>query len=313
MMHLSHTLPWNGLSRHFEFVGENKAFYGHPSALFPKRDEHEESDGLHFARVFADTIEEFAKTERKKFPAKLDMSVPLFPDELLDEERYHLQPYESNDNTCLPLKKEMQTVDVWKKEGADGFSTSHGYLADAVKFLIQQHQSRALLTLCQAVPLSQLFHLSWGHGFGVYLQAYYSFRIYVFLNVAYSVQQDLLVKGKKGFNIFAIDALRSEVVQLFSNDDYSVQFVGHRQFWEKYVQNPSYNQKDTVFHDPAEVDAGDLKQYLANCFRDIYLYDMMLKECGQQSTKDYWINEIVLTLNYMFRPLSLPEPDLTTS
>lgn len=308
-MHLSHTIPWNNVSRHFEFIGDNKAFYGHPTALFPKKDEREVSDLMHFVRVFADTIDEFALTERKKFPAKLDQSQPLFDDALLEPERFNLQPYSSNDNSCIPLRDEMQTVDFWKTEGAEGFWTMHGYLADAVKFLIQQHQSRALLTLCQAVPLSHLFNLSWGHGFGVYLQAYYSFRIYVYLNLAYSVQQDLLVKSKKSFKLFDIPGLRREVMELLSNYDYSAQFISHRQFWEKFVQNPTYNGVGTTFQDPAEVDPAALKQYLANCFEDIYLYDMLLKECGKKDTKQFWINDIILTMNFMFQPLSLPDPD----
>ncbi|KPA82515.1 hypothetical protein ABB37_03567 [Leptomonas pyrrhocoris] len=308
-MHLSHTIPWNQFSRHFEFIRENKAIYGQPTAIFPKKDEHEVSDGLHFARVFADTVDEFAVTERKKFPAKMDMSVPLFADELLDPERFHLSPYSSNDNSCIPLNEDMQQVSFWKKESENGFSTEHGYLADAVKFLIQQHQSGALLTLCQAVPLQGLFNLHWGHGFGVYLLAYHSFRIYVFLNLVYSVQQDLLTKGKKAFKIFDVPALKREVLELFSNNDYSAQYIAHRQFWDKYVQNPRSDMEGTVFQDPAEVDPADLKQYLANCFRDIYLYDMMLKECGQEKTKEFWVNDFILTLNFMFQPLSLPTPE----
>ncbi|KPI88227.1 hypothetical protein ABL78_2651 [Leptomonas seymouri] len=312
-MHLSHTLPWNLFSRHLEFIRENKAVYGNPTTLFPKGDEHEVSDGLHFVRVLADTIDEFSATERKKFPKELDRGLPLFSDELLDPERFHLSPYSSNDNSCIPLNKDMQQLSFWEKEAEEGFSTAHGFLADAVKFLIEQHQSRALLTLCQAVPLDGLSNLHWGHGFGVYLLPYYSFRIYVLLNVAYSVQQELLVKGKKAFRIFEIPLLKKTVLNAFQNDDYSAQFIAHRQFWEKYVQNPRYNMEGTIFQDPAEVDPGDLKQYLANCFRDIYLYDMIMKECWQRDTKEFWIRDFICTLNCMFQQLSLPEPDQAVS
>jgi hypothetical protein len=313
-MHLSHTIPWNNASRHFEFVANNKAYYGHHTGLFPKQDERQVSDIMHFVRVFVDAVDEFAVTERKKFPAKMDQTAPLFDDTLLDEEKFHLLPYSSNDNRCIPLSEDMQSVDFWKAEASDGtYCTSHGYLADAVKFLIQQQQSRALLTLCQAVPLSNLFNLSWGHGFGVYLQAYHSFRIYVYVNLVYSVQQDLLVKGKKSFKTFDVQGLRREVLELLSNYDYSSQLISHRHFWEKYVENPTYSGEDTVFKDPAEVNPAELKQYLANCFRDIYLYDMILKECGCKDTKSFWMRDIILTMNFMFQPLSLPEPKWDSS
>ncbi|KAK7195879.1 hypothetical protein NESM_000520500 [Novymonas esmeraldas] len=302
-MHLSHQIPWNGASRHFQFVPSHKALYGHPSGLFPRNEERQESDLWHFIRVVADTVVEFATTERRKYPGDMTTSAPLFSDELLDAAKYELDPHQENCNRCIPIHAEMQSVSYWQHCAGDDNTSSLAVLGDAVKFLIQQDQSRALLSLSQAIPMSSLFHLSWGHSFGVSLVAVTSMRLYILLNLAYAVQQQQRLSAKKLFCIFDVDELRCEVLECFSDHDFSAQMIMHRQFWQRYVDN-IYGPGEPVFRDPAEVDMDGLRAYLSHCFRVVYLYDMIARESGDADTVAFWREEVRAILH---RTLHTPE------
>ncbi|KAJ7225937.1 hypothetical protein GGX14DRAFT_350292 [Mycena pura] len=290
-MHQTHNIAWDSLSSNLVFIHENPKLTPRQTDLFPRYLPSQQSSLSHFARTVASTIRQFADTERAKYPAKYSAPTegPIFSDAVL--ERYC-------DFTVPSVTTRTQTVEKWlaRVHYTNGdtsqptYHTSHGDLADVVKVLLAENELDTLLMLAQhpRIPLRDLHSLSWGHSFGWDHVRDWALWAYLFFNVLLS-KPELIADGRyKSMNSY-----KSVVCFVTGTGDYDAQAYPHREFFWGTMNR--YVSHDAV--DPLS-DFDKLNEYLKMCFRLLYRYDMLARECGLPVD---WETAIASTVRYMWK------------
>ncbi|KAE8364418.1 hypothetical protein BDV27DRAFT_128471 [Aspergillus caelatus] len=286
-MHLDHKLPWNTVSSHFGFIKENQ--YKNRKNDFVIHDrfaDRQPAELNYFTKTLISVIEEFATTERAKYPPStaLPTSGPLFDTSILPviEQKYHLEPHRNNSAVSNPLCEEFQNVDHWISQAP--YSTADGDLADAVKMLLISNEMLALLRLAnhKKVPLATLDNLSWGHSFGVNHLPDVALQAYLLLNITAAVKAN----AKRGS---ADDTVRLTETQRFryfadwalADHDYPAQNIPHRLFWNaKGITDFQCSLWDPLSLE-TDVERAEMKAYLKMCFELLYRYDLLMRELGR--------------------------------
>ncbi|KAF7367288.1 hypothetical protein MSAN_00790800 [Mycena sanguinolenta] len=267
-MHQSHNIAWDSLASNLVFISENRAITPRPrrTDFFPRGLPSQANSLNHFARTLATTIRTFSDTERAKYPAHYDapLTGKVFPDTTLS--RYSNLPYPS-------VTPRNQWLENWiERAGPDiEYTTSQGDLADVVKVLLAENQLDQLLMLAQhpRVPLHRLHYLSWGHSFGWDHAMQWALDAYLFFNVLLS-KPELHADGRyKSLHSYRI------VRGLTASMDYDAQSFPHQEFFFGEVgHNGPIENLDPL------ADSEKLHEYLKMCFRILYRYDMLARECG---------------------------------
>ncbi|KAJ6604222.1 hypothetical protein DFH09DRAFT_301942 [Mycena vulgaris] len=283
-MHQTHNIAWDSLSSNLTFIYENKAVTPHRTDFFPRRSESQAKSLNHFARTVAATIQKFSDTERAKFPARYSApsSGPLFSASLLA--RYGELSYHS-------VTAKTQLLENWIERAGPtpSYSTSQGDLADVVKILMAENEMDKLLMLAQhpRVPLTGLHSLSWGHSFGWDHVLEWALEPYIFFNVLLS-KPELLADDRHK----SMASYRGVIRMVTGSGDYDAQSFPHREFfWGGLEGAPA---------DPADPlgDMNKLHEYLKMCFRMLYRYDMLARECGLEVD---WEGITAQTVSYLWK------------
>ncbi|KAJ7139715.1 hypothetical protein C8R44DRAFT_605225 [Mycena epipterygia] len=286
-MHQTHNIAWDSLSSNLTFIAENKAVTPHRTDFFPRRLASQANSLNHFSRTIARTIREFSDTERAKYPAcySAPLSGPVFSASVLS--RYSDLPFSS-------VTAKNQLIENWiERAGQEPtYSTSHGDLADVAKILLAENEMAQLLMLAQhpRVPLANLHSLCWGHSFGWDHVAQWALEAYIFFNVLLSMPE-LLADGRyKSMNSYR------EVIGLVTGSgDYDAQSLPHREFF--WGAMDTWVPTDAV--DPL-ADTNKLHEYLKMCFRLLYRYDVLARECGLEQHLD-WEGIVAQTVGYLWK------------
>ncbi|KAJ5967493.1 hypothetical protein N7501_003741 [Penicillium viridicatum] len=285
-MHLDHKIPWNTVSSHFAFIKDNPCTHKNDLVIHDRLADRQSAEFNHFTRTLISTIEEFSTTERAKYPhpGALPTSGPLYDSSILPtiEEKYQLGPHETNSAVSNPLCEEFQDVDYWIKQAP--YNTSTAYLADAVKMLITSNAMLALLRLAnhKDVPLEGLFHLGWGHSFGVAHVADTALEIYMLLNIAAAVKANAK-PGSANDTVYLTETqlFRSFINWGLADFDFPAQNIPHRLFWNAKGISDS---AEIPSWDPLSLESDDerrdMKDYLKMCFELLYRYDLLTREMG---------------------------------
>ncbi|KAJ7785870.1 hypothetical protein B0H16DRAFT_1488319 [Mycena metata] len=268
-MHQAHNIAWDSLTANLIFISENPAVTPRRTGFFPRELPTQGKTLGHFSRTLASTVREFSDTERAKYPPHFDAPLrgQLFSDTILS--RYADLPYPS-------VTAKSQSIEDWVEWAGSppSYSTSQGNLADVVKVLIAENQMDQLLMLAQhpRVPLFDLHQLSWGHSFGWDHLRDWALEAYIFFNVLLS-KPELHTDDRYK----SITEYRWLCRKLTYPTDYDAQTFPHRQFFWGSAVPPAVREEE---FDPLG-DSNKLHEYLKMCFRLLYRYDMLVRECGQ--------------------------------
>ncbi|KAK7064597.1 hypothetical protein R3P38DRAFT_2390912, partial [Favolaschia claudopus] len=269
-MHQSHNIAWDSLTSNLAFIFENPAVTPRRTDFFPRGPPStvQVNSLNHFARTVATTVRAFSDTERAKYPAHHDVPVQgkLFSDSILS--KYSDLPFPS-------VTARNQLIETWiERAGLDSsYSTSQGDLADVVKVLLAENELDQLLMLANhpQVPLRDLHYLSWGHSFGWNHTMHWALEAYIFFNVLLSKSElhaDSRYKSMKSY--------QGIIGKLTMSMDYDAQTFPHREFfWGAPERGLGYNDSLEPLADPEK-----LHEYLKTCFRLLYRYDVLARECG---------------------------------
>ncbi|KAJ7124747.1 hypothetical protein C8R43DRAFT_1030628 [Mycena crocata] len=278
-MHQTHNIAWDSLSSHLVFIAENPAVTPRRSDLFPRRLPSQANSLNHFARTVSTTIKEFSDTERAKYPACAEAPLKglLFSDSLLS--RYSGLPYSSVTASAQLIESWIDMAKLRSQHMTDdptpSYNTGQGNLADVVKVLMAENEMGQLLMLAQhpLVPLKNLHCLSWGHSFGWDHVGDWALDAYIFFNVLLS-KPELHANGRyKSMQSYRL------VNWLTCSTDYDAQCFPHREFFWGSSETHASVPVDKL--EPL-VDVNKLHEYLKTCFRLLYRYDMLARECGQR-------------------------------
>lgn len=292
-----------------------------------------------FAQTEIAKVEKANQCRAAELPRKLHPSTPLFPDDLLDlrEHPFRLGEYSTNSVCSNQLTQDHRYIEYWVRRagGPDGsYTTAQGDLADSVKLLVQLGQSESLLRLCHTPPrLKGILSMGWGHSFGVNHVVLETLPRYLLINLGYAVRQRQMselmnaagrptdpvtglprgVSPKRQFaSLYEMDDMRRQVRESFTDYDYCTQFVMHRAFWRKYTDENSEQGSvleryvcsgseapDPIPDDPTVMDVERTRRYLSDCFRSLYLVDLILlaqSDGDEVAANVFWENEIVYAL-----------------
>src|SRR5271155_4266719 len=170
-MHQDHNIPWNTLSSHFKFR-DNHQVTPHRTDLWPLQKPTQAKDFTYFAKALTKTIEEFAATEREKYPPTFPTPSEgnVFSDDLLKRypNSYPSSPFYHADL----LDVDNQRIERWiararPADDASGSTLAYGYqldLADVVKVLIAENEMETLLMFANhpQIPINGLWNMGWG-------------------------------------------------------------------------------------------------------------------------------------------------------
>lgn len=338
-MHLDHKIPWNSAASQFEYAQQWDVEHGFSFTDLQARNASlDEKVVGHFNRVLLSTIREFSESQLQKLdliqPTNRD--VKLFTDEVLifPERHFGLGPHSHNSAANNPLSADHQKVEYWQRRAGQSetstdmrFSSGDGDLADAIKMLVivsavagQRSDTKhiglealsALLHLASKVPLGQLRHIHWGHGFGVDLVADVALSIYMWVNITEAVQTRSCDRAgtESRVSLLQVNGFLSYLNRDALQDyDYPAQNIPHITFWRSVGitqdwlrdrQNDMWK-NDKNGGDGAVIDIfspkdlnsprarEELHQYLKNCFAILYTYDVFLRQaCGARDADDFW-------------------------
>ncbi|KAJ7655243.1 hypothetical protein DFH06DRAFT_495919 [Mycena polygramma] len=282
-MHQAHNIAWDSLTANLVFIFENPKITPRRTDLFPRKLASQANSLNHFARTVATTIRAFSDTERAKYPAHYDAPLhgKVFSDAILS--RYSNLSYPS-------ITRKNQSIENWIERAGTtpSYATSEGDLADVVKILLAENQLETLLMLAQhpRVPLGDLHSLSWGHSFGWDHSMHWALDAYIFFNVLLS-QPELHADGR-------YKSMRSYQWigrGLTASMDYDAQSYPHREFFCGALEGRVPDDFDPLG------DLDQLQDYLKMCFRLLYRYDMLARECGRSLD---WEGSIAHTVGSMY-------------
>ncbi|KAG6847229.1 hypothetical protein H0H93_009396, partial [Arthromyces matolae] len=283
-MHQEHNVPWNLLASNFKFVRENPNFTPRRTGLFSRQLPNQGDTLNHFARVLGKTIASFSETERQKYPSKFPTptSGSLFTDELRDKHPEFLD-------------KRNQSIELWIQSALPGpgsktkelyYATSNGELADAVKVLMSENEMEGLLMLANhpQIPLQKLRFLSWGHHFGFSRVMESALLAYVGINMWVAMG---LLEGGEYLEI------SKDYREMVYNSTHNMDYCGHQVAHRGFLNTLPKDEKTGL--PELHKDWKGLKKYLKTNFRLLYVYDMLLRECGIDPE---WESEITMLFQY---------------
>ncbi|KAJ6574639.1 hypothetical protein B0H19DRAFT_1254318 [Mycena capillaripes] len=282
-MHQAHNIAWDSLTSNLTFIFENSKLTPRKTDLFPRRLQSQANSLSHFARTVATTIRTFSDTERAKYPAHYDAPLhgQLFSNTILS--RYQNLSYPS-------VTPKNQLIENWIERAGlkPSYSTSQADLADVVKVLLAENQLDTLLMLAQhpRVPLADLHWLSWGHSFGWDHVMLWALEAYIFFNVLLS-KPELHADGRYK----SMTSYQHVIGKLTMSMDFDAQSYPHREFFCGALEGRVPDGFDPLG------DINKLQEYLKMCFRLLYQYDMLARECGQSLD---WEGNVVHIISYMW-------------
>lgn len=325
-MHQSHNIPWHILCKHikvFEVSEDSLAsssmtttaircgYDGTPLrklVLLYRRDLPEECKELrHFATAFARTIKEFSQAERRKYPSaeKLKQEIAdgeetIFPEDFitrfeakygaLDDdpqgrrrlERYRLLGHEDKDLRTMQLP-------YWKANVHNGGPLHrHMHFAGYIKVLLEFGELHTPLRLAHVpeIPLATLRSYGQSHQMGFLAAAELALTIYIWLNVVAAYPNQKLIEDETYVNtLFHLKIWNWHI----GHRDYNAQCVPHQRIWG-WPQDTGV----AIF----SKGANEVHDYLAYCFRILYMYDVLATEIG---VEEDWRQRIEFTLDSCFR------------
>ncbi|KAF9351704.1 hypothetical protein BGX26_010349 [Mortierella sp. AD094] len=304
-MHQDHNIPWYTLSQNFAVVSK----FDHTrrtdhTDLYPLDKPNQAKEFEYFSVALVKAIQEFATTERQKYPETfpIEETGKLFSDELLESASSDI-PWPGTYHEDY-LTKQNQKIEYWISCARDYaercpesgyppfvYTTSNLGLASVVKCLIIKNQMSPLLMLANhpSIPLKDLYMLSWGHSFGWSRLVDYALSAYIYINVLGEFPQ--LCKDAKYKKLRAAMSLMSH---LTSTCDGDAQIVMHRPFIllppEKFPKT-GHDLYVDIFED-----MGKLKEYLKSCFEVLYRCEMLARECNREIK---WADEIACALSQL--------------
>lgn len=313
-MHQDHNIPWNTLASNFKFIHENPHITPHRTDLYPLYKPTQAGDFTHFVKALKMTIQEFATTERAKYPSTFPAPSEgkVFSDDLL--KRYPTS-YPTSPFFHLPLlDTNSQRIENWIARAlptnqANEQTPSYfndDQLGDIIKLLIVENQMETLLMLAHhpKIPINSLHHMSWGHSFGWNRLQEYALQAYIFFNVIAS-KPELIESGKYK----EMESYKYVVNHLTGTVDGDGQTIPHREFLLRPVtgntcQKLHNRTMDETFIEVFE-DLKLLQEYLKKLFSLLYRYEMLVRECGLDSQWELEISDAMWWL-WRVKPVSMP-------
>jgi hypothetical protein len=282
-MHQTHNIAWDSLTANLTFISENPAITPRRTDLFPRCLASQANSLNHFARTVATTIREFSDTEHAKYPTHYDAPLhgKLFSDTILSR---HSGLYFGS------VTPKNQLIENWIDRARSERSYKSGEdLGDVVKVLLVENELDTLLMLAHhpQVPLADLHSfmgpwLGWDHIMDLALEAY------IFFNVLLS-KPELHAGGR-------YKSMRSYQHVCELTGDYVAQsFPHHEFFWGTAGREGVADGMDSI--NPLG-DLNKLHEYLKVCFRLLYQYDMLARECGRSVD---WERNVTHTVAYLWR------------
>ncbi|KAJ6501636.1 hypothetical protein C8R47DRAFT_970191 [Mycena vitilis] len=261
-MHQTHNIAWDSLIANLVFIFENPSITPRRTDLFPRNLASQSKSLSHFARTVATTIRAFSDTERAKYPARYNAPLQgqLFPDIIISR-------YSGLSPSVTP---KTQLVENWI-ERACTTPASRRDLADVVKVLLGENQLEPLLMLAQHphVPLTDLHSVTWAGRIGWDRSMHRALDAYIFFNVLLSTPESHADSRYKLMPAYA------RVTRKLENPDYYNETFPHCQFFCGSLHGGIPDGFDPLG------DADKLHEYLKACFRLVYRYDMLARECGR--------------------------------
>ncbi|KAH7923509.1 hypothetical protein BV22DRAFT_577422 [Leucogyrophana mollusca] len=286
-MHQEHTIPWNTLASHLDFIRDNPHVTPCRTDLFPRNRPTQTKEFTHFAKVLAKTISTFSQTERSKYPpvSESPSSGKIFSDELRDRYPEHLD-------------RRYQHIQNWFTDGQD-FSYSLYHPAHAVKVLINENEMTSLLTLAQHPRISLLrFRDSCADHYrgGFSCVARNALDIYLIFNVAAAkgILENGEYKEMRGAQWSIADCVGCRPG---SPHDEAEQLPYKSFFnWPPDQASQGWSPDQTINALNAHGDLGRLHDLLKLAFRLLYRYDLVHRECGEAPDWESLITERMVLL-----------------
>ncbi|KAF9272160.1 hypothetical protein BGZ68_002655 [Mortierella alpina] len=315
-MHLDHIIPWNTISKNFSVRKNDKLSWdGLVTMDFnPREKPNQKNELLYLSNALANAIEEFSATERRKYPNKFpaETTGKVFSDELLQKRLVLDEGCATNGGTYLTSQNQRlefwirraraqyeHDPDTWLQPSQLMYSTNDLDLADAAKILIIENDMSAVLTLARhpLIPFRNLISLSWGHSFGINRLVEYCLHSYIYLNILAEFP-----KWCQKEEYRKLEAFKRLENLMTSTCDGDAQMTMHHSFYCELREPEELMHKgrtDLVPRfAPRDIfaDMGRMKEYLKLCFAVLYRYDMMVKECGEETD---WMSEIAFALQQL--------------
>ncbi|EJU05172.1 hypothetical protein DACRYDRAFT_103667 [Dacryopinax primogenitus] len=292
--HQAHNIPWSLLVSNLAFIRPSpqrpEQNVAEISAL---RKANQASDIGHFARRFAAAIREFAATDRGKYPEKIKLAEledgKVLPDSFLDKSLGYR-------STITP---EVQTVVYWDELGKHDRVPDEGGHSDLLKtlYLPKHPYITNLLFLAQSSSgvLRKLRHVTYSNFFHYGTDRVYqnALMAYILLNV--SISMDLYGSKFEPSNAF----LRTKGF-VTGIQDYDAEMAPHQAFL-----GPGNDRLQ---------DLPRFKQYLKDCFWQLYVCEMILREMDGKKAREEkrepkgldWEKEVMECLSSMFTGIDWP-------
>lgn len=247
-MHQDHNISWSLLSTHFKFIKENPHVTPRRTDLCAQDKPNQGRQLNHFVKIFARTVQDFAATERVKYPLSFKaVQGPSFED------------------TKKKLVARHGDVDAILIQNVSDMPE----YADEIIELFEMSEMDVLL------PLANLHRdvMAAAHR-GLFGRSYvlcgwlqfmrYSLRAYLLINVI--AEMPTVRTGGQYQEMESYKHLMRDLIHHALRSPWEV----HVSFWMDKDQKPV-----DIF-----ADMDKLHEYLKYCFRCLYIYLMVARECG---------------------------------
>ncbi|KAG0210927.1 hypothetical protein BGX28_008764 [Mortierella sp. GBA30] len=198
-MHQDHNIPWKTLATHLTITeGVHPAFSTRPRPLnfYPRDRQDQGKTFTYFSNAIIKSIQDFATTERQKYPSKLPIkkTEDLFSDELIqrchakyDGYYNHRKYYPNEDNQKLEhwcSRVKPANPSGWLCSLGPHYDARDIDLADTIKVLVIENEMVPVLQLAShpSVPLMTLYRLC-SPNRGWNQLAKYTIQVYIYLNI----------------------------------------------------------------------------------------------------------------------------------
>jgi hypothetical protein len=287
-MHQSHNIPWGVFAEHTKFVACQPSFSNRPPQLLSRGKLGQAKALNHFVQKFISTLEEFSKTERKKYRLSSEFTFPtsgdLFSDDFKSKNPALLnRGYQNIESWIRPAKLDGH-CDIHEKS----FSVFDWERIAVITALISENDMDTLLMLANHpnIPLQTLFsYASLAHEqTGLFKVMETTVSAYLFFNIT-SATGDL-DNGNWKRMAWYVNRMHTP-----SPDwDYPADKITHRGSWNAVSASGYGSNAASDDHHP---DYETLHEDLKRDFELMYRWDMLLREMGKKSP---WQAEIVRIL-----------------
>ncbi|KAF9435445.1 Pre-rRNA-processing protein ipi3 [Entomortierella beljakovae] len=280
-------------------------------------------------------IDEFATTERKKYPEILKFptkgkqgeveedeelcDIKIFPDELLDQLAIDNQKFFLFYQREDPLTKHTQKLDYWVhcnrtfNERYPEHPPRVGTYSSTIKYLIIKNHMTPLLALAQSkstYPINDLYYLGSGFCFGWNRAIEYALEAYIYFNILGEFPELCKDLGYK-----KLDSCADLCFHLTNTCGFDSQTAMHIPFILPPLNERVKLPKCNVIYSGIDLyrdifqDMGQLKEYLKLCFEVLYRSEMLARECGRKILWEYDISRALRRLHVESFTVDLPSDD----